>query len=189
MFSIYSDRSFLASPSTRHADILVPFWGTVPDAPPDTGRFDRYAEVGSSFLRLTSLPDCDVGVFPQNWETAGERAVELGQRFAAVCHEANRMYTVALGEVPKQPIWADAPEWQVMSAINGVAAILEGRVLTPRQSHENWLAEKEAAGWVWGPVKDPAKKQHPCCVPYDDLPVAQRRKDALFGAIVHALGD
>ena len=108
MFSIYSDRSFLASPSTRHADILVPFWGTVPDAPPDTGRFDRYAEVGSSFLRLTSLPDCDVGVFPQNWETAGERAVELGQRFAAVCHEASKTPVIFHGADSTDPLPVEA---------------------------------------------------------------------------------
>jgi hypothetical protein len=29
-------------------------------------------------------------------------------------------------------------------------------------------------------VKDPEKKQHPCMVPYADLPAAQRAKDALF---------
>ncbi len=49
------------------------------------------------------------------------------------------------------------------------------------------MAQKVAEGWVWGPVKDPAQKQHPCIVPYLNLPIAQRRKDALFYAIVGAL--
>jgi len=38
-------------------------------------------------------------------------------------------------------------------------------------------------------VKDPEKKQHPCFVPYDELPIQQRRKDALFVSIVRALTD
>ena len=39
----------------------MPFWGTNPEPPgdPDNGRFDRYAEVGRSFLRLAALADCD----------------------------------------------------------------------------------------------------------------------------------
>jgi hypothetical protein len=104
VFSIYSDRSFLASPTTLHAVILAPFWGTLPDTPPDTGRFDRYAEVGASFLRLTSLADCDVGVFPQNWEAAGERAPELGDRFVAACREAGKTPVFFHGADPTDPL-------------------------------------------------------------------------------------
>ena len=90
MFAIYSDRGFLASEEIPHAVILAPFWGANSDPPPDTGRFDRYAEIGSSFLRLSSLADCDVGVFPQNWESAGEQAIDLGERFAEVCRTPAR---------------------------------------------------------------------------------------------------
>lgn len=110
MFSIYSDRSFLASPSTYHAAIFAPFWGAElhPAGTPDEGRFDRYAEVGRSFLRLTTLSDCDVGVFPQNWETAGERAVELSERFAALCREAEKPMVVFHGADALDPLPVDA---------------------------------------------------------------------------------
>ncbi len=99
MFSIFSDRSFLASPSTPHAVILAPFWGTNPEPPgdPDNGRFDRYAEVGDAFLRLAPLEECDVGVFPQNWESAGEQAAELADRFSAVCRDAGKPTVVFHG--------------------------------------------------------------------------------------------
>lgn len=57
---------------------------------------------------------------------------------------------------------------------------------TPEQSHKNWLAEKKAAGWSWGAVKDVDKKEHPCYIQYERLPIEQRVKDYLFRGIVHA---
>jgi hypothetical protein len=57
----------------------------------------------------------------------------------------------------------------------------------PAASHENWLKLKIAEGWKYGPVKDPDKKEHPCCVPYEDLPIEQRIKDFLFSGIVGQL--
>lgn len=110
MFSIYSDRRFLASPSTPHAVILVPFWGknAEPRDDPDHGRFDRYAEVGDSLLRLSSLADCDVAVFPQNWESAGEHANELGRAFTALCREAGKTAVVFHGADSSDPLPVDA---------------------------------------------------------------------------------
>ena len=109
-FSIFSDRDFLASATTSHATILAPFWGTNPESPgdPDNGRFDRYAEVGSSFLRLSSLSECDVGIFPQNWESAGGRAMELAEAFAAVCADAGKRSVVFHGADSTDPLPIDA---------------------------------------------------------------------------------
>lgn len=105
---------------------------------------------------------------------------------ASVCHEANRAYCLALGDTSQLP-WTDAPEWQRVSAINGVQFHLDNPGSSPSASHENWLREKQATGWTYGPVKDVDAKTHPCYMPYDELPEAQRRKDALFIAIVTAL--
>jgi hypothetical protein len=55
---------------------------------------------------------------------------------------------------------------------------------TPEDSHKNWLAHKVKDGWVYGPVKDVEKKEHPCMVPYEELPLEQRVKDYLFRAVV-----
>ena len=52
--------------------------------------------------------------------------------------------------------------------------------------HDAWLADKERDGWKYGAVKNPETKEHPCCVPYDQLPAEQRVKDYLFKAIVNA---
>lgn len=105
---------------------------------------------------------------------------------AQVCHEANRALCMTQGDM-SQPPWTDAPEWQKESALNGVQFHYEHPDAKPEHSHENWLAEKLAAGWKYGPVKDPDKLEHPCCVPFEELPYPQQAKDRLFIAICHAL--
>jgi hypothetical protein len=67
-----------------------------------------------------------------------------------------------------------------------VSHLSVGKTPPPSASHESWLEEKRADGWKYGPVKDAAKKEHPCFMPYDGLPVDQRLKDYLFSAIVEA---
>lgn len=105
---------------------------------------------------------------------------------ARVCHEANRAYCAALGDMTQMP-WELAPDWQTESAVKGVRFHLDNPGSPPSASHESWLEEKRATGWKVGPVKDADKKEHPCFVPFDELPVEQQRKDKLFSAIVEAL--
>ncbi len=104
---------------------------------------------------------------------------------AKVCHEANKAYCEGLGDY-SQASWADAPQWQKDSAVHGVIAHMEGD-LTPEQSHMKWFELKFREGWKYGPVKSAERKEHPCMLPYSALPEEQRRKDALFKAIVDVL--
>jgi hypothetical protein len=105
---------------------------------------------------------------------------------AKVCHDANRAWCIANDDY-SQPAWDDAPDWQIDSAINGVYHAMIYPDATSEDMHSNWMADKIADGWVYGPVKDPVAKTHPCMVPYAELPEFQRKKDALFLAIVRAL--
>lgn len=119
------------------------------------------------------------------------RYVELPLKvedIAQVCHEANRAYCNSLGDT-SQPAWGDAPDWQKQSAINGVKFHLEHPDATPDASHNSWLEEKRADGWKYGPVKDPAKKEHPCFVAYEQLPKEQQVKDQLFINVVDCFRD
>lgn len=105
---------------------------------------------------------------------------------ARAAHEANRACCAALGD-HSQPPWEEAPEWQRSSARKGVLGVLAGN--TPEQSHEGWLAEKIATGWKYGPVRDPEKREHPCMVPYAELPAEQRAKDHVFVGTVRAVSE
>lgn len=109
------------------------------------------------------------------------------ESIAHVCHEANRAYCLTLGDT-SQPAWESAQDWQRSSAIEGVRFNLSNPDAPPSHSHECWLDEKRRTGWKYGPVKDPAKKEHPCFLPYEELPEEQKRKDLLFKAVVAALG-
>ena len=107
---------------------------------------------------------------------------------ARVAHEINRAYCASLGD-DSQPSWGNAPDWQKASALAGVDMHLANPDATPENSHESWLAQKTAEGWKYGPVKDAEKKEHPCFLPYSELPPEQKAKDYLFRAVVHAMKD
>lgn len=105
---------------------------------------------------------------------------------AALAHEVNRVWCSMLGDF-SQPAWPDAPDWQRESAINGVQFHMDNPSAGDSASHDNWMAEKVADGWVYGDVKDPDAKTHPCIVPFDQLPEEQQIKDRLFRSVVHAI--
>lgn len=108
------------------------------------------------------------------------------EQIAQVAHEINKAYCESTGD-HTQPSWADAPDWQKSSAINGVKMHLENPDATPEDSHKSWMAQKEAEGWKYGPIKNPETKEHHCMRPYNELPVEQRTKDYLFRQVVHSL--
>jgi len=107
---------------------------------------------------------------------------------AKIAHQANKAYCESLGDF-SQNDWDSAPDWQKNSCISGVNFLAENLSAGPDASHNNWLKDKEADGWTYGSVKDVEKKEHPCFVPYEDLPAEQQLKDGLFYSIVTTLLD
>ena len=113
------------------------------------------------------------------------RAYDIAQ----VCHEANRQLQLIqndMGISVSEP-WETLDRETRESAVTGVENIINGTVKTPIESHDNWLEFKKEHGWSFGIIKDPVRKQHPCYVPYEELPEEQRVKDDLFFAVVRAL--
>lgn len=108
------------------------------------------------------------------------------EQIAKAAHELNKAYCESIGD-HSQPSWEDAPEWQKSSAINGVKFHLANPDAGTSDSHDSWLKQKEEEGWKYGPVKNPETKEHPCFIPYDQLPVEQKAKDFIFRQTVHSL--
>lgn len=115
-----------------------------------------------------------------------EAAMEVVELAAKTAHEVNRAYCVGLGDHSQVP-WEEAPDWQRESAIEGAKLISEYPETSPSASHQGWFEQKRKDGWKYGPVKDMEKKEHPCFVPFEDLPPAQQAKDILFGATVRGV--
>jgi hypothetical protein len=111
---------------------------------------------------------------------------ETAARIARVCHEANRTYSVQLGDLSHVE-WERCSKDLRDSAINGVLLMLDRPDTSAEELHEEWCDARREAGWVWGPVKDEERKTHPNLAPYDELPPEQQTKDRLFRAIVQAL--
>lgn len=86
-----------------------------------------------------------------------------------------------------QEHWDKAEQWQRDSAIKGVEYALANPDGPVSAQHDAWLDDKKRDGWVYGAMKDPSKKEHPCMVPYSELPLEQRLKDSLFKAVVKGL--
>jgi len=107
------------------------------------------------------------------------------EQIAKIAHEVNRAFCIANDDKSQEP-WEKAPQWQREHAIDGVMFVRENPDATAQDSHNNWLQVKRDDGWVYGPVKDVDKKEHPCMRNYYDLPNVQRTKDALFIATVKA---
>jgi hypothetical protein len=46
-----------------------------------------------------------------------------------------------------------------------------------RNAHEIWARQRLADGWRRGQTRDDAGKLHPCLIPYDELPEAEKTYD------------
>lgn len=112
-----------------------------------------------------------------------DEVVELAAKTA---HEINLDYCLALGDY-SQVGWDKAPKWQKESVLAGVWLIMDNPELEPEVSHAAWMDRKISEGWKHGPVKDVAKKEHPCLLPFDKLPPDQRLKDIIFGSVVRGI--
>ena len=107
-------------------------------------------------------------------------------QIAMVCHQANKAWCEANND-DSQKDWNEAEDWQRQSAITGVLFRLENPNAGHDAQHNAWLEDKKKDGWVYGKVKDAEAKTHPCIVPFEELPEFQKKKDALFCAIVDSL--
>ena len=51
--------------------------------------------------------------------------------------------------------------------------------LLARNAHENWAQQRLRDGWRYGPSRDDARKEHPCLVPYEQLPGSEMVYDRI----------
>lgn len=107
---------------------------------------------------------------------------------AKVVHAVNAAYCLSQGDDSQNP-WDEAPEWQKESIIKGVEFVLANPDAPESATHDSWLAQKTADGWVYGEEKDVEAKTHPCIVPFEELPEGQKAKDYISRATVKSVAE
>ncbi len=55
--------------------------------------------------------------------------------------------------------------------------IMELCELLSRNTHEVWSESRLKDGWSYGEERNDAQKQHPCLIPYDELPESEKEYD------------
>jgi hypothetical protein len=69
------------------------------------------------------------------------------------------------------------PELVDTSKVELGAEILELTELLARHGHGVWARQRLAEGWSHGPCRDDSRKEHPCLVPYEQLPESEKQYD------------
>jgi hypothetical protein len=59
-----------------------------------------------------------------------------------------------------------------------------------KNAHEQWAQQRTREGWTYGPNRDDIRRTHPCLLPYEHLPEAEKAYDRLMvdgtlRAIIH----
>src|ERR1017187_10557658 len=49
--------------------------------------------------------------------------------------------------------------------------------LLAKNAHENWAKQRMKEGWHFGRKRNDVKKEHPCLVPYEQLPESEKEYD------------
>lgn len=69
------------------------------------------------------------------------------------------------------------PEPIDTSAVALPEEIQELGELLAKNTHENFVKMRKAAGWSYGPARDDVKKTNPTLVPYEELPESEKEYD------------
>ncbi len=69
------------------------------------------------------------------------------------------------------------PEPIDTSQVQLTPTVAELTELLAKNAHDLWAKRRLHEGWRLGPRRDDERKQHPCLIPYEDLPESEKEYD------------
>lgn len=69
------------------------------------------------------------------------------------------------------------PQPPDLGGVDLPAELLDLVEVLAEQVHEVWARGRLDDGWTWGPERSDETHEHPCLVPYDELPEGERDYD------------
>lgn len=57
--------------------------------------------------------------------------------------------------------------------------ILDLTEVLARNAHDMWSRQRMSDGWRYGPERNDSRKEHPCLVPYEQLPESEKQYDRI----------
>lgn len=63
------------------------------------------------------------------------------------------------------------------SGVSLTPEIEELTELLAANAHDHWAKQRMSEGWRFGPNRDDTKKEHPCLIPYEELPDSEKEYD------------
>lgn len=150
----------------------------------------KYVENKRDEFQDETSGSVDTGISKSQAATESHESTEGDPEFiekvSRIVHETLRFYCRFIGDYTHLS-WDRCPEDSRQSTLDGVTYHLQNPKSTPEQSHARWMEFRKSSGWSYGSTKDVVNKQHPCMVPYDDLPEQQKLKDLLFCVLVNLI--
>lgn len=70
-----------------------------------------------------------------------------------------------------EPLPIDVSDVSLPEELDGLVESLAKNV------HEVWAKSRKDQGWTYGPQRNDQMKQHPCLVPYEELPEEEKDYD------------
>jgi hypothetical protein len=75
--------------------------------------------------------------------------------------------------LPYQPTLIDTRNIELASEIQPLIERLA------EHNHDLWAKQRIAEGWRLGPQRNGQKKEHPCLIPYSDLPESEKEYERI----------
>jgi hypothetical protein len=69
------------------------------------------------------------------------------------------------------PVPLDTSKVELSAEILGLTELLAHHI------HDVWAQQRLAEGWRYGPHRDEGRKEHPCLMPYEQLPELEKEYD------------